>query len=86
LCKRCVPQYCRGAPVSQSAVNEGKRVYDEMLAFGDTCRETWLERTEKVRSDLAGFIGAEREVAGFTTNPSHGMNLVGHMLKALCLP
>ncbi len=70
-----------GSPVSLSAANEGKRFYDEMLEFGDTCWETWLERTEKVRSALAGFIGAEREEIGFTTNTSHGMNLVAQMLK-----
>jgi cysteine desulfurase / selenocysteine lyase len=70
-----------GSPVSKSAADEGKRFYDEMLEFGDTYWETWLERTEKVRNDLARFIGAGREELGFTTNTSHGMNLVAHMLK-----
>ena len=70
-----------GSPVSQSAATEGKRFYDEMLEFGDTYWETWLVRTEKVRSELAGFIGADREEIGFTTNTSHGMNLVAQMLK-----
>lgn len=70
-----------GSPVSQSAADEGKRFYDEMLEFGDTFWETWLERTEKVRNDLARFIGAGREEIGFTTNTSHGMNLVAHMMK-----
>ncbi|MFW5830608.1 MAG: aminotransferase class V-fold PLP-dependent enzyme [Prolixibacteraceae bacterium] len=70
-----------GSPVSKSAADEGKRFYDEMLEFGDTYWETWLERTEKVRSSLAEYIGAEREEIGFTTNTSHGMNLVAQMLK-----
>ena len=70
-----------GSPVSQSAADEGKRFYDEMLEFGDTYWEKWLERTENVRSSLAGFIGADREEIGFTTNTSHGMNLVAQMLK-----
>lgn len=70
-----------GSPVSQSAATEGKRFYDEMLEFGDTYWETWLERTENVRRSLAAFIGAEREEIGFTTNTSHGMNLVAQMLK-----
>lgn len=70
-----------GSPVSQSAANEGKRFYDEMLEFGDIYWETWLERSEKVRSDLAKFIGADREEIGFTTNTSHGMNLVAQFLK-----
>jgi selenocysteine lyase/cysteine desulfurase len=70
-----------GSPVSQSAADEGKRFYDEMLEFGDTHWEKWLERTEKVRKELAGFIGADREEIGFTTNTSHGMNLVAQMLR-----
>jgi cysteine desulfurase / selenocysteine lyase len=70
-----------GSPVSQSAADEGKRFYDEMLEFGDTYWEKWLERTEKVRKELAGFIGADREEIGFTTNTSHGMNLVAQMLR-----
>ena len=70
-----------GSPVSMSAANEGKRFYDEMLEFGDTYWETWLDRAEGVRSDLANFIGASREEIGFTTNTSHGMNLVAQFLK-----
>ena len=65
-----------GSPVSLSAANEGKRFYDEMLEFGDIYWDKWLERTENVRSQLAAFIGADREEIGFTTNTSHGMNLV----------
>ena len=70
-----------GSPVSLSAANEGKRFYDEMLEFGDIYWDKWLERTENVRLQLAGFIGAEREEIGFTTNTSHGMNLVAQFLK-----
>ena len=74
-----------GSPVSKSAATEGKRFYDEMLEFGDTYWETWLGRTEKVRSQLAAFMGADREEIGFTTNTSHGMNLVAQFLKNLVL-
>jgi selenocysteine lyase/cysteine desulfurase len=70
-----------GSPVSQSAATEGKRFYDEMLEFGDTYWEKWLGRTEEVRASLARFIGAEKEEIGFTTNTSHGMNIVAQMLK-----
>lgn len=70
-----------GSPVSQSAADAGKLFYDEMLEHGDTYWETWLERTEGVRSNLAKFIGAEREEICFTTNTSHGMNLVAQFLK-----
>ena len=70
-----------GSPVSQSAADAGKQFYDEMLEFGDIYWETWLDRAEGVRSDLANFIGASREEIGFTTNTSHGMNLVAQFLK-----
>ena len=69
-----------GSPVSKSAADEGRRFYDEMLENGDTYWDIWLERTEKVRRTLAEYIGASREEIGFTTNTSHGMNLVAQML------
>jgi selenocysteine lyase/cysteine desulfurase len=70
-----------GSPVSISAANEAKRFYDEMLEHGDTYFDMWLKRTEETRIKLANFINAEREEIGFTTNTSHGMNLVAHFLK-----
>lgn len=70
-----------GSPMSRSASEAGQLFYREMLEFGDTYWETWLERTEKTRSALADFIGAGRDEIGFTTNTSHGMNLVAQMLK-----
>ncbi len=70
-----------GSPVSKSAANEGKRFYDEMLEFGDTYWGNWLEQAEDVRNVLAKFIGADREEIGFTTNTSHGMNLVAQFLR-----
>ena len=70
-----------GSPMSRSASEAGQLFYREMLEFGDTYWETWLERTEETRSLLAGFIGAGTDEIGFTTNTSHGMNLVAQMLK-----
>lgn len=70
-----------GSPMSRSALEAGQLFYKEMLEFGDTYWESWLERTEKTRVDLANFIGASRKEIGFTTNTSHGMNLVAQMLK-----
>ena len=70
-----------GSPMSRSASEAGQLFYREMLEFGDTYWDTWLDRTEKTRSKLAAFIGATREEIGFTTNTSHGMNLVAQMLK-----
>lgn len=70
-----------GSPVSKSAADEGRRFYDEMLEHGDTFWDIWLERTEKVRTTLAEYINASRDEIGFTTNTSHGMNLVAQMLQ-----
>lgn len=70
-----------GSPVSMSAATEAKRFYDEMLEHGDTYFDIWLKRTEEIRTRLASFINAERDEIGFTTNTSHGMNLVAHFLK-----
>lgn len=82
VCKRYIYlNPAGGSPVSKSAAKEGKRFYDEMLEFGDTYWETWLERTENVRQELAKYINADREEIGFTTNTSHGMNMVAHFLK-----
>ena len=52
-----------------------------MLAYGDNPYEEWLERIEKTRSLVAGYMGAETEEIAFTTNTSHGMNLVAQMNK-----
>jgi cysteine desulfurase / selenocysteine lyase len=70
-----------GSPVSKSAANEGKRFYDEMLEYGDTYWDNWLMRTGEVRGKLARFINAGVDEVAFTTNTSHGMNLVAHILK-----
>ena len=70
-----------GSPMSKSASNESKRFYNEMLEIGDTFWPIWLEQTEAVRTTLANYIGASREEIGFTTNTSHGMNLVAQFLK-----
>ncbi|NBC83486.1 MAG: aminotransferase class V-fold PLP-dependent enzyme, partial [Bacteroidetes bacterium] len=70
-----------GSPVSLSAANEARRYYDEMLAEGDTLYDQWLRRTEEIRANLAQYIAATAQEIAFTTNTSHGMNLIAHMLK-----
>jgi len=70
-----------GSPISLSAANAGKQFYDEMLEHGDMCWDQWLERMEGVRSTLAEYIGATPQEIGFTTNTSHGMNLIAQFLK-----
>lgn len=70
-----------GSPISASAAREAKQFYDEMLAHGDNLYEEWLERTERTRSAVANYLGAETSEIAFTTNTSHGMNLIALMNK-----
>ena len=70
-----------GSPISASAANQAKRYYDEMLIHGDNLYEEWLDHTEEVRSSVAEYIGAEKQEIAFTTNTSHGMNLIALMNK-----
>lgn len=70
-----------GSPISASAAEQAKLYYDEMLAHGDNLYEEWLERTEKTRSMVAEYIGSETREITFTTNTSHGMNLIAQMNK-----
>jgi selenocysteine lyase/cysteine desulfurase len=70
-----------GSPISASAAEQAKLYYSEMLAQGDNLYEEWLERTEKTRSMVAEYIGADTREIAFTTNTSHGMNLIALMNK-----
>ncbi len=82
VCKRMVYlNPAGGSPMSKSAAAEGTRFYSEMLEYGDTYWDNWLVRTEEVRGKLAEFINAEKEEIAFTTNTSHGMNLIAHILR-----
>ena len=67
--------------MSRSASDAGKQFYTEMLEFGDTLYDSWMERTESTRKKVADYMGASEKEIAFTTNTSHSMNLVAHMLK-----
>lgn len=60
---------------------EGKRYFDEMLLYGDTCWDEWLERTDEVRNKLALFMGAQKEEIAFVSNTSSGMGLIARFLQ-----
>ena len=60
-----------------------KQYYDEMLEHGDNLYDTWLERTEETRTTVANYLGAEAYEIAFTTNTSHGMNLIALMNKVV---
>ncbi|MFW5656977.1 MAG: aminotransferase class V-fold PLP-dependent enzyme [Bacteroidota bacterium] len=70
-----------GSPLSKSAYKEARRYYDEMLELGDAPYDEWMKRTSDVRKQVAGYIGASPSEIGFTTNTSHGMNIIAHILK-----
>ncbi|MFB6341657.1 aminotransferase class V-fold PLP-dependent enzyme [Saccharicrinis sp. FJH62] len=70
-----------GSPLSASAAQQARQFYDEILAQGDNLYEEWLERTEVTRQMVAEYIGADASEIAFTTNTSHGMNLVAQMNK-----
>jgi selenocysteine lyase/cysteine desulfurase len=70
-----------GAPMCAEASVEGKRYFDEMLLYGDTCWDEWLQRVDRVRNKLADFIGAPREGMAFAPNTSMAMGMIAHLLK-----
>jgi len=70
-----------GSPMCVDAAVEARRYYDEMLQFGDTCWEDWLERAGAVRSVLAAFIGAGEDEVAFIPNTSTGMGIMALMLQ-----
>ena len=69
-----------GSPISIQAARAAKQFYDEMLEHGDVVWPVWLERKEQVRQAVAKFINARPDEIAFTTNTSHGMNIVAEML------
>jgi cysteine desulfurase / selenocysteine lyase len=69
-----------GSPMCVDASVEGKRYFDEMLLFGDACWDKWLERTDRVREKLAGFLGAGAHEVAFAPNTSLAMGFVAGMM------
>jgi selenocysteine lyase/cysteine desulfurase len=70
-----------GSPLCSDASVEGKRYFDEMLLYGDTCWEEWLLRTEEVRKKVADLMGAQREEVAFVSNTSSGMSYIAQILR-----
>ena len=60
---------------------EGKRYFDEMLLFGDSCWDDWLQRTDQVRDKVAQHLGASKEEIAFAPNTSMAMGMIAHLLK-----
>ncbi len=70
-----------GSPMCADAAIEGKRYFDEMLLYGDVCWDEWLERTKRVRYNLARFIGAWPDETGFASNTSTAMGYVARLFQ-----
>ena len=68
-------------PLAKSTAKAGAEYYEQMMNDGDVHWDTWLARREEVRKQVAGFINAEPEEIGFTTNTSSGMNLIVDALE-----
>jgi cysteine desulfurase / selenocysteine lyase len=68
-------------PLAESTARAGESYYEQMMNDGDVHWDEWLARCEEVRRQVAGFINAEPEEIGFTTNTSNGMNLIVDALE-----
>jgi selenocysteine lyase/cysteine desulfurase len=68
-------------PLAESTARAGQLYYEQMMNDGDVHWDEWLARCEEVRKQVAGFINAEPEEIGFTTNTSSGMNLIVDALE-----
>jgi len=68
-------------PLAVTTARAGSEYYEQMMNDGDVHWDAWLARREEVRAQVAGFINAEPEEIGFTTNTSSGMNLIVDALE-----
>src|ERR1051325_8472078 len=63
-------------PLAESTAKAGSTYYEQMRDDGDVHWDDWLAQCEEVRAQVAGFINAEPDEIGFTTNTSSGMNVI----------
>ncbi len=68
-----------GGPLCRYAAHEARTYYEEMLAYGDTLWDEWLERTEATRRQLASLIRVSPGEIAFLANTSLGMNLLAEL-------
>ena len=54
--------------------------YDESVAMGDIAWDTWLQRADRARRDVADFVGGHAERMAFLPNASLAMNMVAYSL------
>src|SRR5512145_794107 len=68
-------------PLAVSTQMAATEYYQQMMNDGDVHWDNWLAKREEVRKQVAGFINAEPDEVGLTTNTSSGMNLIVDALE-----
>jgi selenocysteine lyase/cysteine desulfurase len=67
--------------MANSTARAAKGFYSDVSNHGNSLLDTWLERMEEARGQVAALIGARPEEIAFTQNTSFGMNVAALMLK-----
>src|SRR5437879_9263441 len=73
--------HAAAGPVSRAARDAALGYYEEMMRDGDVLWNQWLAERETIREKIAGFINAEPDEIGLTTNTSSGMNVIVDALE-----
>lgn len=68
-------------PLARATAEAGSSYYEQMRNEGDLRWDEWLARREEVRARVAGFLNAEPDEIGLTTNTSSGMNVIVDALE-----
>ena len=68
-------------PLARATAQAAVSYYEQMKNDGDLHWDEWLARREEVRAKVAGFINAEPDEIGLTTNTSSGMNIIVDALE-----
>ncbi|MFX0017603.1 MAG: aminotransferase class V-fold PLP-dependent enzyme [Promethearchaeota archaeon] len=69
------------SPLSEAAYNNGINYFRDMLYYGDIHFDTFCEKIEKLRENIAAYINAKADEIAFLPNTSSGMNIVARFLK-----
>ncbi len=69
------------SPLSEAAYNNGIEYFKDMLYFGDIHFDTFCEKIEKLRENIAEYINVEADEIAFLPNTSSGMNIIARFLE-----
>jgi selenocysteine lyase/cysteine desulfurase len=69
------------SPLSMAAYNNGVDYFKDMLHFGDIHFDTFCEKIEKMRENIAEYINAKADEIAFLPNTSSGMNIIARFLR-----